>query len=213
MGLRWVTRSPVRMLVVIAVLVGLPVMVLGQLLADSSQKTSRDVEMDRVSDGAAAGAEVISERVSSLLAQTKTIAESDELPALMIRADEPELENYLGGLLPLYVRDARRLFILDVTGRFMASAPPQRALRGTDFGRTDYFVGSANPWRAFVSQVYSTTEDQPPEATIAVPIRDQSGTPIGLLCAAIDLGRAATWLSALTFLYDEIYIVDPRGHL
>ena len=46
-----------------------------------------------------------------------------------------------------------------------------------------------------------------------MPILNSSGEPIGLLCAAVDPGRAATWLAALTLLYDEIYVVDPRGHL
>ena len=214
LNLDWVIRSPIRMLVLIAVLVGLPMMVLAQVLVDGAQRASREVELDRVSEGAAAGSEVVAERVATLLEQTRTIAMAVELRALIGRGDETPLERHLADLLPLYVRDARRLFVLDATGRFIASAPAQRSLRGMDLGRTDYFLGAANPWRSFVSQVYRTEfDDQPPEVTIAVPIVDASGEPIGLLCAAVDLGRAAIWLAALTVLYDEIYVVDPRGHL
>jgi len=57
------------------------------------------------------------------------------------------------------------------------------------------------------------TSTTPPELTIAVPLFDARGVPVGLLCAAIDLGRAATWLAALTVLYSEIYVVDGRGFL
>ena len=210
----WVIRSPVRMLVLIAVLVGLPVMVLGQILVNSSERASHEAELDRVSDGALAAAEVVADRVATLLEQTRSIAVNGELIKAVDTENEPLVERELTDALPLYVRDVRRLFVLDVTGRFVASAPAQRTLRGTDYGRTDYFLGAANPWRPFVSEVYRTeSEDQPAEATIAVPITSASGEPIGLLCAAVDVSRAAAWLAALTALYDEIYLIDSRGHL
>jgi hypothetical protein len=59
------------MLVLIALLVGLPVMVLGQMLADSAQRASREVELDRVSAGASAGAGVVAERVATIREQTQ----------------------------------------------------------------------------------------------------------------------------------------------
>ena len=62
MNLNWVTRSPIRMLVLIAVLVGLPVMVLGQMLVDGGQRALREAELDSVGAGAAAGAEVVAAR-------------------------------------------------------------------------------------------------------------------------------------------------------
>ena len=136
LNLDWVIRSPIRMLVLIAVLVGLPTMVLAQVLVDGAQRASREAELDRVSEGAAAGSEVIAERFATLLEETRTIAMADELGAFIGRGDETALERHLADLLPLYVRDARRLFVLGATGRFVASAPAQRSLRGMDFGRT-----------------------------------------------------------------------------
>ncbi len=211
--LNWVTRSPVRMLILIAVLVGLPVLVLGQNLADASQKASRDVELARVGDGASAGAEVVAQRVATLVEQTRSIAMSSAVRASIVRDDPAALERELTDILRLYGRDARRLFVLDGTGLFVASAPAQPHLRGTDFSRTDYFLGAATAWRTFVSQVYLNELFNTPDATIAVPIFDTDGNPIGLLCAVVDLSRAADWLAALTVLYDEIYVVDDRGRM
>src|SRR4029078_1526496 len=66
----------------------------------------------------------------------------------------------------------------------------------------------------YVSKAYITEfANEPPELTIAVPLFDAKGAPVALLCAAIDLGRAATWLAAVTVLYREIYVVDQRGFL
>jgi hypothetical protein len=134
---------------------------------------------------------------------------NDEVHAFIVRGDAAGLERMLTDILPLYVRDARRVFVLDTTGRFVASAPAQPDLRGVDFGRTDYFLGAANPWRPFVSQIY--LNEQTPEVTIAVPIFDAGGDPIGLLCAAVDLGRAATWLAAMTDLFHVSLPFDQRA--
>ena len=211
--LGWITRSPVRMLVLIAVLVGLPMMVLGQNLVDSAQKASRDVELARVGDGAAAGAEVVARRVATLLEQTTSIAQNDEILASIAARDNVILERELTQILGLYGQDVNRLFVLDATGHFVASAPGQPQLRGTDQSKSDYYVGAATAWRTFVSPVSVNAFFQRTEVTIAVPIKDGAGAPIGLLCAAVDLGRATEWLAAMTALYDEIYVVDANGRL
>jgi len=211
--LKWVTRSPVRMLIVIAVLVGLPVMVLAQNSVNGAQAASNGVELARVGDGAQAGAEVVARRMGALLEQTQSIALNEEVRAATAKGDQAELERELADILRLYVRDARRIFVLDVAGRFVASAPAQQHLGGTDFSRTDYFLAGVIPWRTFVSQAYLNESFNTPDAIIAAPILDANGAPIGLLCAVVDLSQAEQWLAALTLLYDEIYVVDDRGRL
>src|ERR1700687_923768 len=93
--LGWITRSPVRMLIVIAVLVGLPMMVLGQNLVDTAQKASRDLELARVGDGAAAGADVVAQRVATLLEQTRSIALDEEMRNAIAKDDEVALQGEL----------------------------------------------------------------------------------------------------------------------
>ena len=214
MNLNWVTRSPIRMLVLIALLVGLPVLVLSQMLVDGGQRALREVELDSVGAGSAAGAEVVAARMAELLEQTRSIAAAEDLGSLVGKADETALEESLAALLPLYAGDADRLFVLDVDGKFVASAPAARRIRGVNYSRTEYFQAATGAWQPYVSKAYLTEfASQPPELTIAVPLFDARGAPVGLLCAAIDLGRAATWLAALTVLYSEIYVVDQRGFL
>jgi signal transduction histidine kinase len=211
--LGWVTRSPVRMLVLIAVLVGLPMMILGQNLTNSAQKASRDVELARVGDGAAVAAEVVANKVTALVEQTRSIADNDEVRAPLADGDHGLLASELIQFVERYGKDVRRLFVLDVSGRFVASAPTQWHVLGDDLSRSDYFLGAANPWRTFVSPTYMNESLQSLDETIAVPIYDASGVPIGLLCAVVDLSQAGEWLGTVTVLYDEIYVVDARGRL
>jgi signal transduction histidine kinase len=202
------------MLVLIALLVGVPMFVIGQVLEDRAQSDSRDTELARVGAGASAGGSTVATQIATLVSRSQSIAATTTIRDLVRQRDTQGLEDWLGDLRPLYAGDVQRLFVLDSQGRFIASAPGQRALSGTDFSQADYFVGAANPWRPFVSQVYRTTFDnEPPATTIAVPIVDAHGNPLGLLCAAIDLTRAQAWLGPLTALFDDVYVVDQHGLL
>ena len=202
------------MLVLIALLVGLPVLGMGQLLMDRAQRDARETELARATAGASSGAATVGDRLATLVDQTESISASITIRQLVVERDAPGLEQWLADLRPLYAGDVRQLFILLPAGEFLASAPSQRGLSGTSFSHVDYFVGGTNPWRPFVSQVYRTTFDnQPPAATIAVPILSAHGDPLGLLCAAIDLTRAQAWLGPLTALFDDVYVVDQSGRL
>jgi signal transduction histidine kinase len=202
------------MLVLIAVLVGLPVMVIGQLLTDRAQSDSREDTLAQVTAGASAGASTVADQIGALTSRSQSMSASVTMRALVQQRDGPGLEAWLADLVPLYGGDVQRLFILDTTGQFIASAPTQRALSGTSFSHADYFVEATNPWRPFVSRVYRTTFDNQPTAiTIAVPVVDSHGNPLGLLCAAIDLTRAQNWLAPLTALFDDVYLVDQQGVL
>ena len=202
------------MLTLIALLVGVPMMVIGQVLADRAQADSRETELVRVSAGASAGATTVSEQIATLISRTQSISASVTIRALVRQRDGPALEDWLADLVPLYAGDVQRLFILDPAGLFIASAPTQRGLSGSDFSAADYYVGATDPWRPFVSRVYRTTfENQPAAITIAVPVVDAHGNPLGLLCAAIDLTRAQKWLEPLTVLYDDVYVIDQQGLL
>ncbi len=200
------------MLALISLFVGLPVMAYGQVVADDARHDFREAALTRVSDGAEAGAALVADRVASVMVRTETIASTPLLREAVGKRDTGGLESQLAGYVPLYARDVQRLFVLDGVGRYVAGYPTQRDLVGIDYGRTDTFIGATNPWHPYVSPVYATDRtDRSAEVTIAVPVYDDRGVPIALLCAAIDLARAHEWLAPITQLFDVVYVVDDRA--
>jgi signal transduction histidine kinase len=202
------------MLVLIALLVGVPMLIIGQGLADAAQRGSRETELVRVDAGAGAGATTVAGRLQGLIYQSQSIATSVAFRELLQERDGPAMEDRLGQLLPRYGGEVQRLFILSPKGTFIAGSPPQRNLDGADFSQADFFVGASDPWRPFVSAAYRTTFDfEPTAATLAVLVVDGRGAPLGVLCAALDLSRAQTWLEPISGLFDDVYVVDRQGRL
>ena len=209
-ALQWVVRSPAKMLVVIALLVGLPVNVVGQMLVDTAQQSSDAAELKRVNAGATAAAMIVADHVNEAVARTRWIADTTELRALIEQGDLAGLDEFMSLLLPSYAHDVSRLFVLDPTGRFVASAPPPGDLRNADFSRTEYFVRGVG--LTFISAVYPNADNRP-EVMITVPLKDFAGDRIAILCAAVDLSQVREWLAPLTPLFDGIYVIDERGHM
>jgi signal transduction histidine kinase len=202
------------MLVLIALLVGVPMMLIGQGLAEAAQRGSRETELVRVTAGAAAGATTVAGRLQALIYQSQSIATSTPFRELLQQRDGAAMEDRLAQLLPRYGGEVQRLFILGPTGTFIAGSPSQRSLNGADFSHADFFVGASDPWRPFLSAAYRTTFDfEPMAATLAVLVVDGRGAPLGVLCAAIDLSRAQTWLEPISGLFDDVYVVDRQGRL
>lgn len=203
-----------RVLGVIALLIGLPIIVIGQVLTETAQQDWRAGELARVSDGSSAGAALVADRVDNVISRTTAIAATPSIRDLVAHRDVLGLEGALGDLRPLYAGDVLRLFVLDPQGRFVASAPAQRHLNGTDLSRTEYFIMATNPWHAYVSSVDQTPfDDHASAVTIAVPVLDGLRNPIGMLSAVIDLSQGQSWLKPLGALLDEVYVIDSQGRL
>jgi signal transduction histidine kinase len=215
-GFDWVVRSPVRMLVVIALIVGVPVNVFGQYLADNARDDFREVALAKVDGGSYAGANLVGERMSAVRYRTEAVAGRARVRSLMAARDFEALEQLLGEELLLYSNDVNNLFVLDIGGHFVASYPSQGDLHGVDFSRTSYYINATSaPWHPVVSPVEATQlGTSGTSVTVAVPIFDEFAVePVGLLCASMDLGRARVWLAPITLLFDQVYVVDDKGRV
>jgi CheY-like chemotaxis protein len=104
-GFDWVVRSPVRMLVVIALIVGVPVNVFGQYLADNARDDFREVALAKVDGGSYAGANLVGERMSAVRYRTEAVAGRARVRSLMAARDFEALEQLLGEELLLYSND------------------------------------------------------------------------------------------------------------
>ena len=165
------------MLVVIAVLVGLPVSVLGQVLAENARSDFREAALDHVGQGAGAGASLVADRVSTVMSRTGSIATTTQFRELVGGADAKGLEGLLASVLPLYAQDVQRLYVLDEEGRFVASYPTQAAQYGVDLSRSAAFLAASNPWHPAVSPVTDTEFTSGAPAVTVVQQRPRQPPP------------------------------------
>ncbi len=111
--------------------------------------------------------------------------------------------------------DFRFVSVFALDGTMRAIYPPHPALLGESFSSRDWYKGIADEWKPYVSEVYQTAVT--PVAmvvAVAVPLRDDSGKPTGILMAASGLDSISQRLveTDLNGAW-TISLVDQHGHL
>ncbi len=111
--------------------------------------------------------------------------------------------------------DFRFVSVFALDGTMRAIYPPHPALLGQSFAWRDWYKGMASQWKPYVSEVYQTAVS--PVAmvvAVAVPLRDETGKPIGILMAASGLDSISQSLveTDLDGAW-TISLVDQHGHL
>ena len=111
--------------------------------------------------------------------------------------------------------DFRFVSVFALDGTMRAIYPPHPALLGQSFAWRDWYKGMSGQGRPYVSEVYQTAVT--PVAmvvAVAVPLRDDTGKPIGILMAASGLDSISQKLveTDLNGAW-TISLVDQHGHL
>ena len=104
--------------------------------------------------------------------------------------------------------------VYDPDGTMRAIAPADPSLPGRNYAFRDWYQGVSRSWKPYVSEVYRP--QAAPHAlsvAVAVPIKDATGKPIGIIAAAYSLERITQWLKANVGGARTISVVDQRGHL
>ena len=105
--------------------------------------------------------------------------------------------------------------ILDPDGTLRGIYPEQPAVLNRNFAFRDWYKGLAREWKPYVSEVYqSAVAPHWLVTAIAVPIKDDSGKPIGILVAPFAIDTVSRQLVE-TKLDDgwSISLVDQHAHL
>ncbi len=108
-----------------------------------------------------------------------------------------------------------RVFLADPGGTLMADMPPLPGVRGKNFAFRDWYQGVSRRWEPHVSDVYKRAA--PPQynvVAIAVPIRSETETIIGIVVLQVRLDTLTEWtkhigLGPTGFLY----VVDRKGNV
>lgn len=103
--------------------------------------------------------------------------------------------------------------VYDTAGT-LHSIYPADPILGRNFRSRDWFKGVTSEWKPYVSELYTTSVRNGEQVVaIAVPVKDERGTPIGILMAPYSEKTIASWdryLSTSSARFIEI--VDRRGN-
>jgi len=202
-------------LAIVTLVVVVPAYLLtGVTFNDTNRRLETSLQAEQAR-GAETGAKIVADRVAGLQTDLVALASSRFTRSAMAGVDTATLGTLVTEFRPVVGIDRETLsvFIEDARGSLIALDPPDQSLIGRDFSQRDYFIGVSREWKPFVSEAFQgALRGNPATTVVAVPIFAADGTAVGVLGAAIDLSRAADWLTPLSE-YKDVYLVDRKGRL
>ena len=230
----WPLAAPWRLITLVAILVALPVLALGELSASDAHARIRAGELDALSIAARRAAASIDDRVQTIagqvLAGSATPVSGRPTPLLLAleRNDPAGLDSFASYLAAVLGDQVERVVVLDRAGRVVASesvtdpqlTSPQQF--GADYAAQDPFtrVSEANP--TFISGIYLTKSGRggnfgglanTPVIGVSALVRDSGGARVGVVVAEVNLHLLGNALTPLLGAADDVYLIGGDGRL
>ena len=211
--------SPLRLTLLVAVLIGAPIIGLGEVAAADARARSHAAEIATDQDAAHRVADLVVAQLGNISAQLVNAVSNTSLKAALIAADRERLTALLRDLKTVFGRDVTRLFLLDTSAdeRLVTVAPYDDSWLSTRFADKEYvqyYLEHPNlPW--YLSRAYvSPTTLAPVVAMIsAVYGSGLLGGIAGYLVAEVDLTRFHAWLAPIAGEVRDARIVDGDGRV
>lgn len=218
--LDWLLASPWRVVALVALLIGVPVIALGELSANDTRGRLRAEELRATADTAQRGADLVSAQVNAVRDQVVGAVGNIDLKVATDESNEKELAVLVRDFKSVMSRDVRRLFVVDpLFGRVLAVEPFDEKVVGQSVVDKDYFTQVARTItgrRYYVSPAYEIADVRPgavkpPGFVVSAPIQ-QRGL-VGVLVAEVDLGFMHFWLLPLLASAEDVYVLDDQRRL
>ena len=172
-------------------------------------ESSRRAEQARAAE---TGAKIVADRVGGLQTDLVAVANSRFMQIAVASGDTVALGALVTELRPIVGigHETLTVFVENTGGALLALDPPDQSLIGRDFSQRDYFVGVSRDWKPFVSEVFrGAIRGNPATTVVVVPVFGDDDKVVGVFGAAVDLARAADWLTPLS-AYRDVYVLDRK---
>ena len=216
----WLFARPWRVVALVALVVALPILVVGQLSADTTRQRLRDEQLHETAAVAARAADAVSGQVEGILEQLSlAISLSDVRSALEV-GDGAQVDDLLRTFRRRMTADIVRLVALDRSLNIVSLDPPDPSLVGKQIGQHDFLFAlrkaNLRAEGALYSDLYRSDATNTQTVSISIAVlspRGREGPFSGALVAELDPSRLAAWVAPLLGSADEIYLVDRAGRL
>ncbi|MEK7861976.1 MAG: HAMP domain-containing sensor histidine kinase, partial [Chloroflexota bacterium] len=224
----WLAR-PWRLVLIVLVVVALPLVALGELVASDSRSRLEQAEQRATGDAAARASELVASRLAALTDEVSGVARSDELAVAIDTLDRAVVQRLLATYRNALSRDIERILLVakltagpdapptgEIVGRFPSTGD---APSGTDYVP----LGRGNFSWARTARVVTHEADPPgvafSEGVRGVPFSFAPGVPPSIqgtnqgLVAEVPLVRVAGWLTPMLSAARDVHIVDERDRV
>ena len=209
--LGWIVDSPLLLFLAIVVLATHPVLIIAVESDRVFMQSTAKAELAESANLTTLSAVLIEEHFSQYVTLLNSYAIDSELKRQWQARQMAAIQEHMERALSLQ-QDATIVSIYDVDGTMRGIAPYDQKLIGQSFAHRDWYKGVVNRWQPYVSEVYRPlAAPQSLSVAVAVPIKDDTGKPIGIIAAAYSLQRVSRWLP--TSANRNIRVVDQKGRL
>lgn len=220
MRLDWLVSRPWRVVAAVALLVGLPLLVVGELSANGTREQLRDDQLKETAAVAARAADAVNGRAGSILEQLTLSISISDIRSALEDGDTARVDDLVRTFHRRMTGDIVRLIALDRSLVIVSLDPVDTSVVGKRIGQQDLFAAlrraNLRAEGALYSDVYqSDTVGNAPTVAIAIAVLNPRGREpfAGALVAELDPRRLAAWVAPLLASADEIYLVDRAGKL
>lgn len=227
--LEWLLERSWRVVLLVALVVGLPILLVGELAGLDARARVRASELDAIAGAASRAAANLKQSIETIEGQVLSAAETPvsgrrtPLLAALAASDQPAigvLLSYLNRIMSPSDQ-LQRVILLDRDGRILAADPPLTRPR-IDYAHSDLFTTVSDASRVYVSGVYvtepapgggmgGTTNDA---AVIGVSgLVQEHGVRLGVLLAEVNLRLLGLAMTPVLGAADDLYLIDNNGRL
>ncbi len=211
--------SPIRLVLVVALLIGAPIVVIGELGAADARARVHGDELRANSDVAQRASDLVSVQIRTIGTQISSAVDNLELREASEQRDATRLASLLRELKGGWSKDVMRVEVIDsdADGVLLSQAPYDDLAIGIRYADKEWvqFARDHGGMPYYVSEVYVAPQTLAPAVTVASLIHasTQGGRLFTdkILAAEVDLRRVPSWLAPLGTAIVDAYVLDGNG--
>lgn len=208
-----VIANPLWLTALVALVVGVPAMVLADGQIRETQEKLTASRLEQQAEGAAAAAGLASDQLRELRDAIVAVAANRVVREAALGRDGLQMVSTLAELRPLIGHETHDLMYADATGLYAAGHPYRPEQAGQRVIPHYLVARIAAGYDPHVSDVTPTGPAATPLVTLGAPVRGPDRELLGIVATTIDLRAAASWFEPLLASFDDVYLLDANGVL
>src|SRR5438445_6206476 len=199
-------EDPRRVVFAAVLLIGVPVLVLGEVSASDTRARIRQSELDAATAAAERASAVTTGRLDKTIQLTAAAAATFDLQNALQARDEAVLSSKANEIRISLGPDAAEVTIVDASGTPLEGTPSGTVAEAAYFKR-------AKQRQETTVGVVEARPGESQRIAVAAPVRRSVNPFIGAVIVEVRLRDISEWLQPSLASSEDVYILDERGRL